>query len=818
MFDRRRVYEVFAAALDRNPVECEALLTTQCGDNFDLRREVEALLAIAARDTASTTAFLESPAGEPESLIGREFGHFRLIERIGRGGMGVVYRADRTDGVPQSVAVKLLIGEVSGVDYARFEREAQILARLEHPAVARLIDTGVQDGRAWIALEYVRGKSIEVYCDDSKLPLRERVRLLVLLTDAVAAAHRMLVVHRDIKPANVIVTDEGLPKLLDFGIGATLTATDAEHAPTLNVGRMFTPHYSAPEQVSGEPVTVATDVYGLGALGYRLLTGLVPFTNEKGPLRYMLAVTQNDVEAPSAAMLHGGKNPHVAAALRGDLDAILLKAMARDPAQRYATAPDLRADLQRYLNQEPILARKLTLGLRLQKFVRRHAVPVIAALVLVLGASAAAVIYGLQARSVAEAREMAAERGRFLEKLLTSANPSVGRRDVMVADLLDKVLTQTDQEISPDPLIAASVLGVVARTEKGLGRFDEARAANDRQLALLQRHRGTAEDRVDALNLQSLLLYMTGHVREAERPTLETLAVLHNECKADGAFADTLDILGEIQANLQRDAEAEATFRRELACNRQFQDPKSSERTVHVLNNIMVLDKNRDRAPQALAAGREAIELAKKTMAPTAPYLLTTELNLADTMATNHLAVEAEPIIRQVLASRADVLGPQHIETLMAGTSLANDLYQQHRYTEAASIALSAGQDLERLLGPEHPVTSNAWQVYGNAACHAGQTEAGLKALRQSQEQKSKKFGPNAWQTLSTNAAIGACLTQQRKYAEAEPMLLAAAQGLAASRGEGFYVTQAAFADLRALYVAMGDSAGAAVWAAKIHP
>ena len=818
MVDRRRTYEVFASALQREPAERDAFLSAQCGDDVELRREVESLLAVSARDAASTVIFREMPGGERESLIGRDFGHFRLVERIGMGGMGVVYRAERTDGVPQSVAIKLLIGLVTPVEYARFEREARILARLEHPAVARLIDTGVEDGRTWIAIEYIRGKPIDIYCEESRLPLRERIGLLVQLTDAVSAAHRMLVVHRDIKPANVLVAENGSPKLIDFGIGAMLTATDAESAPTVNVSRMFTPNYSAPEQVTGQPVTVATDIFGLGALGYRLLTGSPLFPDAREPLPYLLAITQKDVDPPSIAALRAGKDARWVDALRGDLDAILQMALARDPAQRYATAPDLRADLQHYLEQKPVVARRPTLGYRLQKFVRRHTVPVAAAVLLLLGAVTGGVIYALQARSVAQARAMATERGRFLENLLTSANPSIGRRDIMVGDLLEKVTKQSDRDISPDPLVAASVLGVVARTEKGLGRYVEAKAANDRQLALVRQHGGSAEDLLDALNLQSLLLFMTGHAREAEAPTRETLELLHNECKADGAYADTLDILGEVQASMERDDEAEGTYRRELACARQFHGDHSGERTLHALNNIMVLNRNRGRGAEALAAGREALELARKTMSPMAPYLLTAELNLADTMAVNRLAVEAEPMIRDVVADRSKVLGPRHIETLMAGTVLARDLYQQHRYVEAAAIGLPAASALEEALGLKHPATLNAWQAYGNAACHAGQTDEGLKALRRSQEPRAKMLGPNAWQTLSITEAIGSCLTVLHQYAEAEPILLAATQGLEASRGDDFYVTQAAFVDLRNLYADSGDAASAAHWAAKIRP
>jgi serine/threonine protein kinase len=263
--DRRRAFDLFDEALQRDANGRDEFIEAQCAGDAALQSEVRALLAVVERDTRSMSALTTAASSASESLVGREFGRFRLVERIGEGGMGVVYRAERTDGVPQAVALKVVAGHLSSTAYLRFEREAQMLARLEHPAVARLIDTGTQEGRTWIAMEYVQGQPIDRYCDSHHLTLRERVELLVVLADAIAAAHRMLVVHRDIKPANVLVNDQGRPKLIDFGIGATLTAVDGSHAPTADVGRLFTPNYSAPEQVTGEPVTVATDIFGLGA-------------------------------------------------------------------------------------------------------------------------------------------------------------------------------------------------------------------------------------------------------------------------------------------------------------------------------------------------------------------------------------------------------------------------------------------------------------------------------------------------------------------------------------------------------------------------
>ena len=297
--NRARVFRIFSEAMDAGAQAREAHVIARCGGDAQLQHEVAAFLAVAAADSGATGVLLGGSLPVHRDLVGREYGRFRLQELIGSGGMGVAYRAVRTDGVPQAVAVKLLRGEISATSSARFVREARLLARLEHPAVARLIDVGVKDGEGWIALELVRGYPIDEYCDKHQLDIRQRVRLLAVIAGAVANAHRLLVVHRDIKPTNVLIDEEGHPKLIDFGIAAALTSEQGTREPTLDVRRLFTPNYAAPEQVSGDPVYVATDVFSLGALGYRILSGRALFAEATSPVSYLLAVTQQDAPAPS---------------------------------------------------------------------------------------------------------------------------------------------------------------------------------------------------------------------------------------------------------------------------------------------------------------------------------------------------------------------------------------------------------------------------------------------------------------------------------------------------------------------------------------
>jgi eukaryotic-like serine/threonine-protein kinase len=306
-FDRRATtYRLFTEALDLPEKERERFLEAHCRGDGELRADVAALLAIADAGAGGveTGALAGSPLRHEQSLIGQIFGHFRLLEQIGEGGMGIVYLAERTDNVQQVVAVKLVSSLLAATARHRFEREVQILARLEHPSVARLIDAGVKDGRAWVAIEFVRGERIDAYCAARNLSTTQIVRLIVQLSAAVSAAHALLVVHSDIKPANVLVTSDGLPKLIDFGIATALREADPERTLTVEVGRLFSPNYAAPEQVSGGAVTVATDVFGLGALAYRLLTGTSIYRSANSPVAYLMAVSQHEVEAPSRSSRH----------------------------------------------------------------------------------------------------------------------------------------------------------------------------------------------------------------------------------------------------------------------------------------------------------------------------------------------------------------------------------------------------------------------------------------------------------------------------------------------------------------------------------
>jgi tetratricopeptide (TPR) repeat protein len=815
---RATTYRLFAQALDLPLAERSQFLDEQCGHDLDLRAEVEALLTIVRDDGMQTGALVGGSGPAEESLAGRIFGRFRLREPIGAGGMGVVYLADRTDGVQQLVAVKLVSSLLASSAQRNFEREVQILARLEHPSVARLIDAGVDEGRAWVAIEYVRGLRIDEYCTTRELAIPGIVKLLVQLSAAVSAAHAMLVVHSDIKPANVLVTAEGLPKLIDFGIATALRDSDTERAPTIDVRRLFSPNYSAPEQVTGGAVTVATDVFGLGALAYRLLTGVPIYRDAKTPVAYLMAVSSEDVERPSRAAIGGHHDRSWSNALRGDLDAILCKALERDPERRYASAADFRVDLQRYLDGRPVTAHAPSAGYRTGKFIRRNALAVLLSSLLVASLVAGGVFAWVQSGKTAVALKMAARRGEFLESVLKSANPlGGGSRDVTVAQLLDASAAKTDAMAETEPLTAASMLSLVAETNLGLDRNPQGLAANTRAIELLRASGGSAAELASALTTRGQLLIKSGRYRESEAPLVEAVALAEHSRGAEKQLGAALNALGAAYQDSERETQADAMYQRSIQVYRSAH-LETSEAAADPIANLGVLRYNEGRYNEAADYMREAVEMRRQSLPPDHPELLGSEYNYAACLQRNHQAPAAERIFRDLLATYTRILGPDHEDTLMTRQGLAANLLRQKRYAEAAAEALPAAQGMTRAEGDSHDWTQTAWETYGTAACLAGQGDPGLAALRRVAAFRRTGADANNWRTQLTDVHIGECLVTLKRYTEAEPLLLKAVAALEATRGAKHDNTQTGYRALRDLYAATGRSAEAARVAANIQP
>ena len=630
----------------------------------------------------------EAPT-EPAStlLAGRRIGPFRLVERVGVGGMGEVWRAERADDTAQPVALKLIRPLLdSQALRERFARERRILARLDHPGIARLLDGGVDaDGTPWYAMEFVRGQDILQYADAQGLDLRRRIVLFLQVCDAVAHAQQHLVVHRDLKPSNILVDGDGRARVVDFGI-AHLLDSSADLRLTGTGMRLFSPSYAAPEQIRGEAVGTATDVFALGAVLFELLTGRTPFPQRSAAPGRLFAQL-DDERAPRASDTLRTPDPRpptrtgvTQRALSGDLDTLLATALQPDPARRYAGAAQLGDDLRRWLDGRPIAARPDTAGYRLHKFVVRHRVGVASAaavLVALLGGLGAAVWQAdvarqHAARADAEAARASAEAQRaeheaalarrqvertrqvkdFFVQTLVQADPM--RRDsdspATVAEALDAAVRRAETELASDPVLQADVLDDFGELRAGQGRFDEALELFQRALAVAEREYGPMHPAVaESLNNLAAVHNYRGDELAGKDEIERAVAILDRDDGGDPVLhANALATLAAVRqqegdSKGMREAmqRAESIFRSRAPDHPQF---------VSVLTNLAMIAQADGRNADAERGFREVIGRVEASMGPQSPHLWPSLYSLIDFAYDRGDTAEELALARRALA------------------------------------------------------------------------------------------------------------------------------------------------------------------------
>ncbi|MEM1269929.1 MAG: protein kinase, partial [Bacteroidota bacterium] len=573
--DWAHVKDVLSRALDHPRDQREAFLL-EATDNEAVRQEVRELLDIEL--TAGD--FLETPAAAlvgPMALSSDRIGPFQLLECLGEGGMGIVYRALRADGqYEQEVAVKIIRRAYLDPDHLlRFRAERQILARLAHPGIARLIDGGrTPDGLSFIAMEYVAGDRIDTYCDLHKLSLDARIRLFLQVCEAVDYAHRNLVVHRDLKPSNILVSPDAtgghVVKLLDFGIAKLLDPAPGDPTLTATGNRLMTPEYAAPEQVTGGPISTATDTYALGVLLYRLLTGCRPYQSGLDVAAVEYAVQHEEPQRPSAAASRrveaapvderaanrSSTADRLRRQLRGDLDNILLKALRKEPEHRYASVDRLTSDLQRYLANEPVEARQPTLAYRAGKFIRRHRAGVSAAVFSFTVVAVAAGLLYAQTHRIAQERDRAERAFEFVVGTFDVLDPETtgqGRLAEAATQMVEAGVEQADIEFAGRPAEQARLFGVLGDLYHKLGRYPEAVAQHARALVL---HRETEASAVD--EHRALVRLAAAHIGAGRYLTADSLLSLAETFDVPASEA-ALRQLEQVEILLEKGLYEEAT-------------------------------------------------------------------------------------------------------------------------------------------------------------------------------------------------------------------------------------------------------------------
>ena len=737
----QRVQELFERALEREPEAREAYVREASGGDAALQAEIDELLAA---DSRSSDEFLTDMIGEVARDMaeadaaeweGRTVGPYRLMGEIARGGMGTVYLAERADAAYEArVAIKFVRGSVAGPELlSRFLAERQILADLTHPHIARLVDGGaLDDGTPYLVMEHIEGEPIDGYVERHRLDTRARLTLFRKVCDAVQHAHGRLVVHRDIKPSNILVTADGTPKLLDFGVAKLLDPTsEGEVTQTGGAVGLLTPAYASPEQVRGEPITTATDIYSLGVLLYRLLTGALPYeADTRRGVELARAITDETPEAPSRVAARATA-PGEPRQVDHDADAIVLTALAKERERRYVSVQQLSEDVGRLLDGKPVRARPATRTYRLSKFVARHRAGVFA------GMTAVALIAGLTgfytARLASERdaalfeRQKAEQVAGFLERLFRVSDPSEARGATITArEVLDSAVAHLPAELSDQPQVRAAMLYTLGGVYANLGLGRDARPLLERGLTL--RHANPA----------------------GGSPTV----------------GDFLSRLGGIELDLGQFDSAAVLLRQAVTALDTTRD--AADRPIEARFTLTNALRRAGRLDEADTIVSDAVVRAR---ANGADSLVAAALSARGALLiTRRRGTEAEPLLREALERYRALLGDDEPRTITTLSNLGQALYVQTRFADAEPIMREVLALRRRVFGEEHPLTGTAWNNLSALLQSQGRPTDAEPAARRALEIYRASYGEKHQRVTMVMTNLGSMLLAMGRLDEAERM------------------------------------------------
>ncbi|HEX6058200.1 MAG TPA: serine/threonine-protein kinase [Gemmatimonadaceae bacterium] len=825
-----RIQSVFDAAVERPAPERPAFVDRECAGDAELREQVMRLLSAA--ESTGGAAFIDvavrratTEFTEPASRAGLTLGPWRLLRELGHGGMGTVWLAERADGAYDArVAIKLVRGGFASPELERrFRAERQILADLHHPNIAALLGGGdAPDGTPYLVMECIEGEPITEWADRRRLGLAARLRLFRAVCDAVGHAHRSLVVHRDIKPSNILVGEDGVPKLVDFGIAKPL-GPEASPDTTALVRRM-TPAYASPEQLLGERINVATDVWSLGVLLYELLTGVQPFAAEGMTTEEVRRrILEHEPVPPSEALRRsGGRTGLAPRELAGDLDTIVQMALRKEPAARYASVEQLAEDVRRHLAGAPVSARPATLGYRMRKFAKRNAPAVAAAsaLFLALAGGLGATLWQARRAEAAQRRAEAAlaqsvEVKDFLTSLFRASDPRESRgADVTARELLERGVQRVD-ELAAQPALQAELLALLGSVQMQLGEYRSAADLYARNETIRRARLGTDDDSlvVQSINMRGRALNMLG-IQDSAVMAFEEASTLGRRLlgEEDGTVRAAANNLAISYSRLGRAAEAESIYRWLIPIDRRVLGPDHIDRS-YVLNNLGVQLANEGRFTEAEPFLRESLRLRLHGDSADHPATAMAIDNLGMMLREAGRYDDAEPVIRRGLAMRERVLGSEHRMTGESYFSLGTMLAQRGRddgdYAEADSVLRRGLAVYRSALGPDHPAVAYILHSLGILADRRGDPAESERWYREALviRRAAARDAPRV--TVLTLAALGSVLSR-RGAADADTVLREAV-ALARERvGAADHARSRATVELALHLARRGDAAAAA--------
>jgi serine/threonine-protein kinase len=777
--------------------------------------------------------------GTPPEDAGRRIGPYVVIRELGQGGMGKVYLAARADEQYQKrVAIKVIKGAVATDEVVRhFRRERQILASIDHPNVAKLLDGGAtEDGLPYFVMEHVQGQSLLEYCDRRSLDIASRLRLFQGVLAAVQHAHRNLIVHRDIKPGNILVTEDGVPKLLDFGIAKLLNADLTSVDPQTVTARALTPEYASPEQARGEPITTASDVYSLGMVLYELLTGHYTYRlTSRNPLDVLRAVVEQEPERPSTAIdrterlaapsssstappvtaqsvsrTREGTPDRLRRRLRGDLDNITMTALRKEPTRRYASVEALSEDIRRYLEGRPVAARRGGLGYKLGKFVARNRVAAAASLLAFVLLVGATVTTAFQNRRFARERERAERVSAFLVDLFKVSDPDKARGSTITArEVLDQGADRIAQGLDDQPDVRATLLETMGRVYHNLGLLDRASGLLQQAIGLRRQGAGADAKRlVVDLKVLGLIQDDKGDYAGAQASYQEALALGRRVFGEGLDVAQVLNNLGNTSRNMGDYAAAEGFLNQSLALKRRLFG-EAHEEVALTLSSLAIVTAVKGDPAAAEPLFRQVVEIDRRALGPDSPRVANDLNNLGAALGDKGDWAGAEAIHREALALRRKLYGTEHPNIAESLNNVGKSLYYLRRYSEAEPLFHDAIAMRKTLLGDDHPLVARSMKNLADVLRERGSSTEAEATYRQALAIQRRRLGEGHPLVAETSANLATVVAARGELHEAEALLRAALAALAKAQGEDSSSSAEVAVELGSVLVRAGRAAEA---------
>ncbi len=826
-----QISSILQQLMDVDRSEQFSLLDQLCGPDETLRKEVLAFFKAHEEAGGYLTALDGKRAQlllQDNATLKQVIGPYRTIKELGRGGMGVVYLAERIDGqYEQQVALKLIKrGMDSDAIERRFLHERQILARLQHPNIARLLDGNItKAGQPYFAMEYIDGSSILAYCDQKKATIEDRLVLFGEVTKAVQYAHANLVVHRDLKPSNMLVDGNGQIKLLDFGIAKVLSGEQAQPLTSLTQtgARVMTPEYASPEQIEGKPITTATDVYALGVVLYELLSGIRPVEfDSRAPVVMAKTIKEHTPLAPSSSISKSTSHTAYAAQpvshdqisklrsttpdklrkrLSGDLDRIVLKALHKDPERRYRSIEALGEDLRRHIAGLPVSAQRDSMLYRFSKFARRHLAVVIAAMLILVSLSAGFSATLWQAaranreRDVAKLEtEKAKQVASFMAALFQTSDPAISRgNEITVREMLDSGAVRIDRELENQPEVRAQMMDAIGRAYFGLGLYDQAHPMLEQSLMTREAISGVNESDIAESHYNlAYLLSRQGYYEEAESHYRSSLDIRRTlpQSNPQGLIKSTNGLAFVLRSSGQF-AASEVLYLEALNLARIHLQRKDPELSIS-LNGLAASFRSQGKLSEAKPIFREALELVTEIHGENHPDVAISLYNLAALLHETEEYEEAKPLYEKTLEIDSRLVGDKHPTIAIDLSGLARLYFDLGDYQGAEASYNKALKIQREVLQMKHSRIATTLVGLSKVYIATNRSSDALDMLQEALLIRKEAFVATHWLIGEAMSTIGLCYAKLNEPILAEKYLIDGFELLNNARGQSDPYTQTA--------------------------